>query len=315
MGNRWAIGLVVLWALACGHAHASANPCGSTVEDPIPARAPTAVTGSEFVRRLNGLSDDERETAIRRELMAGNIPGFLRRLRPVTLIARDRDGADMRLTACVSPDYLAIGSDSDYLLMPMRLETALAVASRYGFTLPTRKLVDAIYSQATIHLAPQPLPASDAMRSTDYYWNHDRIIHRQREMLGATVAEGALVSGHKKDLILTNRLWNHLERVAIYGWHRPDGRPVQPLSTVHGWRYADYSHGVRLVSTTALVNGRPQSLYSVLEHPRLSSLLSDEGTIPKALTLVEVLMQHKPAAIAASVPSQPPAGARVTLSD
>jgi hypothetical protein len=95
------------------------------------------------VRRLIGISDDEREAAIRNELLAGNVPGFLRRLQPVTLSSRGADGVTIHVTACVSPDYLAIGSDDDFLLIPMRLETALLVASRYGFTLPTRRLVDA----------------------------------------------------------------------------------------------------------------------------------------------------------------------------
>lgn len=309
-----AICVAALWvAMACSHAHAAANPCGSRALDPMPARSPTASTGSEFVRRVKGLSDDEREVAIRAELLAGNMPGFLRQLRPVTLIGRDRNGADTHITVCVSPDYLAIGSDSDYLLIPMRLETALTVAGRYGFTLPTRKLVEAIHAQAAIHLAPRPLPASDAMCSTNYYWNHDRIIHRQREML--TAAAGSLISGHKKDLVLSTRLWQHLERVAIYGWYRLDGHPIQPLSTVHGWRYADYSHGVRLVSTVAFVNGREQSIYDILENPHLSLLLSDEGAIPRVFSLVQMLRQRKPTAVTAWTAAQSAGPAQVTLAD
>ena len=64
---------------------------------------------------------------------------------------------------CVTPDYLAIGSDDDYFLVPMRLETALAIARRFGFVLPTPKIVDAVYAQSQVQLRPQPLPASDAM--------------------------------------------------------------------------------------------------------------------------------------------------------
>ncbi len=73
--------------------------------------------------------------------------------------------------------------------------------------------------------------------------------------------------------------------MAIYGWTRPDGRPIQPLSTVHGARYADYSHGVRLVWHEAWIDGAPRSLYEALADPELAPLWSDEGPLrdPRAL--------------------------------
>ncbi len=55
--------------------------------------------------------------------------------------------------------------------------------------------------------------------------------------------------------------------------------PIQPLSTVHGACYADYSHGVRLVSENVLVDGGTRSIYDVLQDPVLSKVLSDEGPI------------------------------------
>ena len=88
--------------------------------------------------------------------------------------------------------------------------------------------------------------------------------------------------------MLTNRLTRQPDRLAIYGWHRPTGIPIQPLSTVHGARYADYSHGIRLVSDTMLIDGEPHSVYAVLEDPRLAPLVSDEGPIRDARGLMRV---------------------------
>jgi hypothetical protein len=65
------------------------------------------------------------------------------------------------------------------------------------------------------------------------------------------------------------------------------------LSTVHGWHYADYSHGARLVSSEILVNDRPQSLYSALQDPQLANMLSSEGVIRKIFQLVDILRQPK----------------------
>ena len=179
--------------------------CDQSPASSFPARSSSAPSGSQLLKSLTAVSDDEREAAIRRELLAGNIPQFLRRLQPVTLNGATVEGSPTRITVCVMPDYLALGSDADFLLIPMRLETALDVASRHGFMLPTPKMVDAIYAQATVHLDPQPLPASDAMRSTGYYQHHNELVREQRTAAGA--ADGMLTSGDKKDLVLTNRLW------------------------------------------------------------------------------------------------------------
>jgi hypothetical protein len=152
-------------------------------------------------------------------------------------------------------------------------------------------MVDAIYAQAGIHLAPRPLPAGDTMRTTAYYWEHNQLVHLQRTDVGSD--PGDLIAGDKKDLVLTNRLWNFPDRVAIYGWHRPDGNPIQPLSTVHGWRYADYSHGVRLVSDTAYVNGHPKPLLDLLQDPAMATLLSTEGQLRDARALISMLGKHR----------------------
>ena len=92
-----------------------------------------------------------------------------------------------------------------------------------------------------------------------------------------------LTAGDKKDIVLTNRLASNPGRVAIYGWHWPGGTPIQPLSTVHGAAYADYSHGVRLVSETAFVNGRAVPLGDLLADARYGPLLNNEGPVRPAV--------------------------------
>jgi hypothetical protein len=278
--NALILALSGLSSLAPAHAQA-AGVCDAA-SAALPARPAGAPDATRFVHDLAGLDDDAREAAIRAQLMAGNVPSFLRRLVPVHLHDANTD-----VTLCVAPDYLAIGSDSDYLLVPMRLATALKVADRYGFVLPTRKMVDAIYAQSSIRLAPQPLPAGDTMRSTAYYWHHNELVQRQRSAFGALRA--ALTAGDKKDLVLTNRLWRTPDRVAIYGWHRTDGRAIQPLSTVHGERYADYSHGVRLIGRLAWLDGEPRPIAALLGDPRLAAALSDEGVIPRVGELIAQL--------------------------
>ena len=271
-------------AFAGTHAQAQKLPepaatrCDQAPISAIPSRSLGAPAGSEFAHQIESLSGLERDERIQAQLLAGNVPQFLRRLAPVTITARDSDHP-VEITVCVLPDYLAVGSDNDFMFVPLGLEAALDIADRFGFDLPTAKLVDAIYAESAVKLPPVPLPAGDQMRSTDYVVHHSELISRQRNAIGAQLGE--LTAGDKKDLVLTNRLWQIPGRVAIYGWHRSADQPIQPLSTVHGARYADYSHGVRLVSSIVYVNGVRRSMEDVLSEPRLAALLSSEGPLTR----------------------------------
>ncbi len=256
----------------------AATACGSDTVAAIPPRTDAAPMGSAVAQRVAQLSGVDRDAVIRAELFAGNIPQFLRHPVPVSIAGGDR-AHPLELTLCVLPDYLAVGSDGDFIFVPLGLEAALAVAQRFGFELPTPHMVDAIYAAAPVKLAPLPLPPGEQMRSTAYLVHHSELIGEQRAALSAPLGE--LTAGDKKDLVLTSRLWTDPGKVAIYGWHRAVGAPIQPLSTVHGARYADYSHGVRLVSDTVYVNGVRHSLRELLAEAGPARLLSGEGPWPQ----------------------------------
>jgi hypothetical protein len=251
----------------------------------IPGRALHAPTGSEFARLVRDLSGPARDALVRSELFSGNVPDFLRRLVPVPV--RSDDARPVKVTVCVLPDYLALGSDADFVFVPLGLGAALDVAHHFGFALPTPRLVDAIYEESPVKLQPLPLPASAEMRSTAYFVYHSELINRERAARAAPLGE--LTAGDKKDLVLTNLLWQVPGRVAIYGWHRGVDQPIQPLSVVHGARYADYSHGVRLVSDAVYVDGTKRSLEDVLAEPLLARLLTREGALAHLKEHLETL--------------------------
>ncbi|MEO8257314.1 MAG: hypothetical protein ABI868_08220 [Acidobacteriota bacterium] len=242
----------------------------------IPQRSPRARTGSRVADALAGLDARGRERTILGEILDGNMPSFLRQLAPVELSYRAA-GRTVSATIFVTPDYLAIGSDDDFLRIPMNLATATTIADAFGFVLPTRKMVNAVYEQSGHHFVPLPLPAGPRMTSTDYYRAHNALIEKQAR--AAAVSPGTLVSGHKKDVVLTNLLTRTPGRLAIYGWHRTNGAPIQPLSIVHGACYVDYSHGVRLVADRAWQDGELRPVREMLRDGSLASALSDEGVI------------------------------------
>ena len=246
----------------------------------IPLPPANALTGSQFAASVLNLDRHERERAILDQITDGNVPSFLRKLIPVRLSGLTASGDSLAATVFVMPEYLAIGPDNDFLRIPMNLHTATAIADRFGFVLPTRKIVDAIYDQSVCRFTPQPLPAGPQMTSTEYYRTHNSMIDKQSQ--DRRFPLGPLLCGHKKDVVATNRLTTRPGQIAIYGWHRAAGAPIQPLSTVHGAGYADYSHGIRLVSKTAMIEGQLRSIYDILQDSSLARILSDEGPIRAA---------------------------------
>ena len=236
----------------------------------VPARRTGAMTGSEFIAAVADLSRDAREAAVLRELMAGNIPDFLRALRPVSVRA-DTGGSTATLVFEVMPDYLAIGADNDYVRMPMTPATAQAFGDAFGFVLPTRKMANDIWRAAEVRLEPRPL--TEERESVRTFLQHHRIIEDQ--LAGR---RGAFVAGIKKDVVITNLLRERPDRVAIYGWHHPDGRPIQPLYAGHVDWYVDYSHGVRPVRSVMRLNGSAVRFADVVAGEHFA-LVSDEGPI------------------------------------
>lgn len=230
------------------------------------------MTGKEFLESTKGLDRKQREAAILQEIQKGNVPDFARQMREIQVKNNGHTG-----TLRVMPDYLAIGSNEDFVRIPMDAHTAQKIANETGTSLPTTKIVDEVYKQADIKLTPQPLPAGAQMMSNDYYQRHNDLIEHQMASRGAP--HGQLTAGHQKDLVISNRLLQKTDRVAIYGWHQPNGKPIQGLSTVHEASYADYSHGVRLVGGTMIVDGQERAVSEVLRDPALAGLLSNEGPL------------------------------------
>lgn len=244
----------------------------------LPMRSAHALTGSQLATNAALLTTNlfERESFIRSEILSGNTPTFLRKLCPVTVTDLGAGGTNLA-TIYVTPNYLALGSDDDYLLMPMTPDTAQRIADMTGCLLPTRKIVDAIYESAEVKLPPQPLAPDASMTTVPVFLNHNEIFRRQLTAAGKSPA--ALIAGHKKDVVITPKLAGAPNKVAIYGWHRTHGVAIQPLYLGHTAAWVDYSHGIRLVSQTMLLNGQRTNTAAILADPNLCHLLSDEGII------------------------------------
>lgn len=239
----------------------------------LPERPADASTGSQFLQQVLMLSRQEREAAILREITRGNVPAFVRKLTPLRLTFQSDDGAKHTAVYFVTNDYLAIGTDVDFVRMPMTPATAVTIAQAAQAVLITRKISDDVFSAAEVKLQPQPMTKDRDAAVT--FGEHHRLIETQR---GQQPLE-KLIAGIKKDVVLTNRLREKPHKVAIYGWHYPHGAPIQSLYVGHVDWYVDYSHGVRLMAEEMLIDGQPHKVAEVLKHSEFHKLLSDEGPI------------------------------------
>lgn len=244
----------------------------------IPARQGNALTGSQFVKQLTDAPGADREKAILKQIVSGNIPDYLRQLVPITV------GKEKKITYYVMPDYLSIGSDEDYIRMPMQPATAQAIANYFHATLPTAQMVDQIYEKAAqkINMVAKtntnykPGTKYSFMESTGHFAQHstetDKNIDREK---------GGLVAGHKKDVIIGNKGKN---KVLIYG-ARINNKNLQGYSDIHHDQYVDYSHGIRLIDQVAILEENNKktniNILEALKNPALASILNgNRGVIP-----------------------------------
>lgn len=202
-------------------------------------------SASEIKSLFRGLQGDAREKEIKKLAVEGSFPEGLKKLKSVDVPL----GKDGNIKIFVAPDYFALGTNQDNLLMPMTNETAQDLADVWGMSLPSSKIVDQIYHSADLQLKASPFPPDHQMVSTDRYIESDTKIKTQYPKSHSY--GDRLIVGHKKDLIIAPEKG----RVRIYGWassgmSRAKGRMpyIQPESNAHDSKYVDYAHGARFMN-------------------------------------------------------------------
>lgn len=229
------------------------------------------ITGTNFYKEAAGMKWKERDSLVLREVLKGNLPSFLRRFVAVNVSMSDSvSGKVMKATYFVSPDYLSIGVEEDWARISITPMAAQKIADTLNCFLPTRKMVDDIYKAAKVKLEPVPMYAY--RDSTPTMWQHHLIIEGQRK------GEKGLIAGIKKDVVISGKMntGSKPDRVAIYGWHQLNGKPIQPLYTGHVNWWVDYSQGIRLVYRKIKVNRKWMDYKEVLKDKKLQRLLCDE---------------------------------------
>lgn len=136
----------------------------------------------------------------------------------------------------VAPIYVA----------PVAIGQARDLVARLGCELPTPALVDAIWKAADMKIdaAKMVYAGHDGTpRTMNSPETHARQAEKLRELVGdrSFGVDWKLLAGAFKDVVI------HNGKIGLYGWHRIDGRVIQPFFGGHALAWGDYSQGVRAV--------------------------------------------------------------------
>ena len=107
------------------------------------------LTGWDFMLQADSLGFWPLDSAIVSEVLAGNVPQAMRSFRKVVIHTAVTDSVPVlaephTIELLVLPDYVMIGTDEDYVRMPMSPLAAQAIARELDCSLPTAYMVDRI---------------------------------------------------------------------------------------------------------------------------------------------------------------------------
>ena len=274
---------------------------------PTPSFPPrtSSMTGTAFMATIAGDKApgrpgpwQKREDAMVAELLAGNIPAWLKQWITVRVSKKD---ASPVVTVRVLPDYLCVGTDTDYRHLPLDQQSAQKVASAFGAILPTAKICHAIWRWTPWShvISAIQLPTLRKKANKDFAQNSTAAYDAsslaiQEEMKSKGISPGELVAGHKKDVVLSARARASPEKISFHGFYLgkypaepcyeggdpASCNPELPVVTHPEGQghFSDYSQGVRLVHPQMNIDGALHLVADVLKDMKLCTLIA-EGPI------------------------------------
>lgn len=232
------------------------------------------MNGTDWLVALKPLSRPARMDAVYAAVVANAAVRW-----PMSKVSVSAGGLEGYLLC--ADDYVSLGTPDDFVRVPLDAPTAQKVANHLGMLLPTTKLVDIIYRAAAVKLQPMPMipqegfPYDQTMLTVDRFGIHNGWIELGHSGAAGRSGRTGLIAGHKKDVVVTNRLLKQPRQVPIYGWQQLNGKPIQPLSLVHEGTYADYAHGARMIAPVIRIGDVDVSLEEVMMDPERCHLVVD----------------------------------------
>lgn len=297
MDNLWlavAAGTAAMLLAACMVGPGGRPPTPPTPKPPKPPMPPTPPKppspppppappggGRAFVLGLPKGETPSQITARDEQILSAITEGFHRPIvwQPVTSTYKG-----VTATAWVTDDAIAVGTDADWIRVPVRHATAQRIADHFGALLPTTKIVDLAWQQAQTRIDAHQQPFSTTTETSLVY--HDAIEAERKGRGGLTRTVG-------KEFVNANKLKNWPDYMVQYGMHSPTARWTGPgglkvwqpcaldvtSPPPHNLWHTDYSSMATLVHPTCQIDGIERAIADVLRDPELAPLFSHEGAM------------------------------------
>jgi hypothetical protein len=194
----------------------------------------------------------------------------------VTVTVTGRKGAVVEFE--VSPHGLRIGTDQDWVEVPLDGPHSAAAAEILGVRLATAWMVDEIYDAArsegrVVHYFAATqianslgyadwnpnAPDGEKMRSPEFF--EQRSLLLRKWLREHEVDDSTLASGYFKSVVPPIDGVTRKGGLEMIGGHDSIGEPIQPLSGgFHVRTFFDYSQNIRFVKALLRVDGRPMTI-------------------------------------------------------
>jgi N-acetyl-anhydromuramyl-L-alanine amidase AmpD len=243
------------------------------------------VKGSEILKTLPAEGGQKREAAILDHVRAGHyVPPCWSRL---ALQHGGHEGSVL-----VASDAFKLGEHGDCFRVNVSAATAQRIADELGCLLPTTKLCDEVFRQATARGEPSLQPADPTERARRGYspcmMDTQAMLRHDREVTAKLGGQAGLACNVGKHWSITNYLLGKDVGVAAnYGLYT-SGAPYRSPSGLLMWQtlgfrhqdsYTDYSQVLRLVRTEMLLGAERVSIHEVGRDPEVSGLVTEEGVM------------------------------------
>ncbi|MBN2197261.1 MAG: hypothetical protein JW751_30950 [Polyangiaceae bacterium] len=236
-----------------------------------------APSGSSLIDQYGALDPGDepaRHRFVLEQIALGYLPSTWNRW--VTVRAQGQKGT--RVEFDVSPHGLRIGTDADWVEVPLDGPHFAAAAELLGCRLATEWMVKQTHRQArrdgnTVHYYSAAeiaaslawydwdnnTPDGPKMKGAAFFRRRSSLLRRWLDQ--HDIAGSDLVSGYFKAVVPPIDGITRPRGLEIVGGHDDENHQIQPLSGgLHPQRFFDYSHNVRLARNEIRVNGRPLTL-------------------------------------------------------
>jgi hypothetical protein len=168
--------------------------------------------------------------------------------------------------------------DGSRFRFPVSAKLAQQCADSMQASLPTSKVCDLAYQQATVKLPATLLPAGADMVTTTKSKTWNAALEKKRQ------GQTGLIRDCGKAWILSNARGAGAVNYGFYDPHAPYSnvrglKLWQNVGTRHNALHTDYSQTLILMKLECEINGQTLSVLDVMKHPMLSKLINDDGVL------------------------------------